>query len=175
MVILVDENDNAIGTMHKLEAHRKGLLHRAFSIFIFNTDGKLLLQRRAESKYHSGGLWTNTCCSHPSPHEDTLEAARKRLKFEMGMDAPIQYILKFTYKSPYDNQLTEHEIDHIFIGETDDVPVINPDEVSDYKYMFIPDVVTDMQQHPENYTTWFQIIFDQFLSNISLYLRKEFV
>jgi len=173
MVILVNEDDLPIGTMPKLEAHEKACLHRAFSIFIFNSKGELLLQKRADNKYHSGGLWTNTCCSHPLPGQQTSDAARIRLQMEMGMDTPLEYILKFTYKSPYENGLTEHEIDHIFIGCTDDIPLINKDEVSEYKYISLDDLTTDINLHPEKYTTWFRIISKEFLSEISAFNKNS--
>lgn len=169
MVILVDENDTAIGAMDKLEAHEKACLHRAFSVFIFNSDGKLLLQKRADSKYHSGGLWTNTCCSHPAPGQDTVEAAHQRLMMEMGMDTELEYVLKFKYRSAYENGLTEHEIDHVFIGHTDDIPDVNPEEVSAYKYVSLEDLQVDIDLHPEIYTTWFRIISKDFLPQILTY------
>jgi len=167
MVILVDKDDNPTGEMEKIEAHRKALLHRAFSVFIFNTKGELLLQRRAANKYHSGGLWTNTCCSHPYPGEETDHAAHRRLMEEMGMDTDLEYIRKFIYKAPFDNALTEHELDHIFIGITDDRPHINPDEVSEYKYMSLPDLERDIKEHPEQYSAWFYIILEKFMQEIS--------
>lgn len=167
MVILVDKYDNPTGEMEKIEAHRKALLHRAFSVFIFNTKGELLLQRRAANKYHSGGLWTNTCCSHPYPGEETDYAAHRRLMEEMGMDTDLEYIRKFIYKAPFDNALTEHELDHIFIGITDDRPHINPDEVSEYKYMSLPDLERDIKEHPEQYSAWFNIILEKFMQEIS--------
>lgn len=167
MVILVDKYDNPVGEMEKIEAHEKALLHRAFSVFIFNSKGELLLQRRADDKYHSGGLWTNTCCSHPAPGQDTAEAARLRLIHEMGIDTDLEYVRKFIYKAPFVNSLTEHELDHIYIGITDDLPRINPDEVSEYKYMSLPDIEADIQQYPEHYTAWFHIIFEKFMEEIS--------
>lgn len=173
MVILVNENDLPIGRMHKLEAHEKGCLHRAFSVFIFNTQGECLLQKRAIHKYHSGGLWTNTCCSHPSPGQATLDAAHCRLQMEMGIDAPLKYVRKFMYRSPFENGLTEHEIDHIYIGYTDDQPTINPEEVSEYKYMPLNEILEDMKRHPQNYTTWFRIISANFLSELSVYSKKD--
>ena len=161
MVILVDENDNPIGTMPKMEAHEKAMLHRAFSVFILNANDEVLLQQRANDKYHSAGLWTNTCCSHPHPGEDTLGAARRRLKEEMGMEADLQFVFKFMYKAPFDNLLTEHEIDHVFIGKTDQLPVINPEEVASYKYMKPEDIKLDMEQNPQ-----FRIIFNEFYKEI---------
>lgn len=166
MVILVDGNDEAIGAMPKLEAHEKACLHRAFSVFIFNSSGELLLQKRANCKYHSPGLWTNTCCSHPKPNQETHHAAKGRLFMEMGIVAELEFVLKFTYKSPYENGLTEHEIDHIFVGCTDDRPDINPEEVSEYKYMSIDEILTDVESNPEKYTTWFRIISQKFMSEI---------
>lgn len=166
MVILVDENDNPIGTMPKMEAHEKAMLHRAFSVFILNANDEVLLQQRANDKYHSAGLWTNTCCSHPHPGEDTLGAARRRLKEEMGMEADLQFVFKFMYMAPFDNLLTEHEIDHVFIGKTDQLPVINPEEVASYKYMKPEDIKLDMEQNPQSYTVWFRIIFNEFYKEI---------
>lgn len=166
MVILVDENDNPIGTMPKMEAHEKAMLHRAFSVFILNANDEVLLQQRANDKYHSAGLWTNTCCSHPHPGEDTLGAARRRLKEEMGMEADLQFVFKFMYKAPFDNLLTEHEIDHVFIGKTDQLPVINPEEVASYKYMKPEEIKLDMEQNPQSYTVWFRIIFNEFYKEI---------
>ena len=166
MVILVDENDNPIGTMPKMEAHEKAMLHRAFSVFILNANDEVLLQQRANDKYHSAGLWTNTCCSHSHPGEDTLGAARRRLKEEMGMEADLQFVFKFMYKAPFDNLLTEHEIDHVFIGKTDQLPVINPEEVASYKYMKPEDIKLDMEQNPQSYTVWFRIIFNEFYKEI---------
>ena len=166
MVILVDENDNPIGTMPKMEAHEKAMLHRAFSVFILNANDEVLLQQRANDKYHSAGLWTNTCCSHPHPGEDTLGAARRRLKEEMGMEADLQFVFKFMYKAPFDNLLTEHEIDHVFIGKTNQLPVINPEEVASYKYMKPEDIKLDMEQNPQSYTVWFRIIFNEFYKEI---------
>lgn len=175
MVILVDDKDSPIGTMPKLEAHEKACLHRAFSVFIFNSAGELLLQKRADSKYHSGGLWTNTCCSHPAPGEQIDDAARKRLLMEMGVDARLEFILKFTYKSPYENGLTEHEIDYIYVGYTNQEPNINPDEVSEFKYMTISDINEDVELNPERYTTWFRIISNKYLSQISNYKKNSCV
>lgn len=172
MVILVDDNDRPIGMMPKLAAHEQGKLHRAFSIFIFNSDGKLLLQKRAAHKYHSGGLWTNTCCSHPLPGQDTLEAAHIRLFLEMGIRAELTYLLKFTYKSAFDNRLAEHEIDHIFLGTSDDRPLINPDEVADYAYLSPAAIEEDLRRQPGHYTTWFRIIWERFLTEISLHSLK---
>lgn len=159
MVILVDSNDKSIGVMPKMEAHEKGLLHRAFSVLIFNSDGKLLLQRRAIDKYHSGGLWTNTCCSHPAPGQGTADAAVKRLQEEMGIHANIDYHSCFIYQTALDHGLQEYELDHIYIGWSDEQPVLNPNEVMEYKYLLPEDVSEDMLKNPESYSVWFRIIW----------------
>ncbi|HMG89631.1 MAG TPA: isopentenyl-diphosphate Delta-isomerase [Chryseolinea sp.] len=159
-IILVDEQDNAIGTMEKMEAHRRGVLHRAFSVVLFNSSGELLLQRRADNKYHSGGLWTNTCCSHPLPDESIHDAARRRLKYEMGIDLKPEFAFKFIYKTPLDKTLIEHELDYVFIGTFDGKPVINKDEVSDWKFMSLSELKNDIRLHAEIYTVWFRLIVD---------------
>jgi isopentenyl-diphosphate delta-isomerase len=160
-VILVDLNDNELGTMEKMEAHIKGIMHRAFSIFVFNANGELMLHQRALSKYHSPGLWTNTCCSHPRLGETNYEAAHRRLVEEMGFDTELNEIFSFTYKSDVGQGLTEHEFDHVFIGEYNDKPNLNPEEVADYKYMKLKDIEADMEQSPEKYTVWFRIAFKE--------------
>ncbi len=160
-VILVDEWDKAIGTMEKIEAHQKGLLHRAFSVFIFNSQGEMLLQQRALNKYHSGGLWTNTCCSHPRPGEDTLIAALRRLKEEMGIEAQLEYKTHFIYKTDFDNNLTEHEFDHVFFGKNDQTPKINALEVESYTWMAPEKVVADIVKNPAKYTSWFKIAMEK--------------
>lgn len=156
-VILVDEQDNPVGTMGKMEVHEKALLHRAFSVFIFNDKREMLLQKRAATKYHSAGLWTNTCCSHPKPGETTEAAAIKRLQEEMGFSTPISKAFTFVYKAPFDNGLTEHEYDHVFTGTFNGL--INPDprEVSDYCYQSIETVKENVQTHPDHFTEWFKI------------------
>lgn len=160
-VILVDENDNQIGLMEKMEAHQKGLLHRAFSVFVFNDKNQMLLQRRALSKYHSGGLWTNTCCSHPRDGESIVEAGTRRLREEMGFECELKSIFSFIYKAELDNDLTENELDHVLIGSWDNIPTPNPDEVDDWKYISLEDLVDDIETHPENYTVWFKLVFDR--------------
>jgi isopentenyl-diphosphate delta-isomerase len=160
-VILVDDNDNEIGLMAKTEAHKKGLLHRAISVFIFNSDGEWLLQRRALTKYHSGGLWTNTCCTHPLPKESNIDVASRRLKEEMGMHSALKELFSFTYKEALDNELTEHELDHVFIGTTDLTPNISSDEVAEYKYISYDDLIHDIQKNPSNYTVWFKKIIER--------------
>lgn len=167
-VILVDENDNKIGLMPKMEAHEKALLHRAFSVFVFNDKNELMLQQRALHKYHSPGLWTNTCCSHQRDGESNLEAGKRRLEEEMGFVTELEETTSFIYKAPFDNGLTEHEYDHIIIGYYNDEPNINEDEVADWKWMNLEDVKVDITLHPENYTAWFKIIFDKFYESINV-------
>jgi len=160
-VILVDEQDRQIGLMKKTEAHKKALLHRAVSVFILNQKGEWLLHRRAFGKYHSSGLWTNTCCSHPLPGETTIEAANRRLNEEMGLQCKLNELFNFTYKEPLDNGLTEHEFDHVFSGISDDTPIINPAEVIEYKYFKYIELQNDVESNPGNYTVWFRKIFER--------------
>jgi isopentenyl-diphosphate Delta-isomerase len=160
-VILVDESDRELGRMDKLEAHRQGLLHRAISVFIFNDRGELLLQRRALEKYHSGGLWTNTCCSHPHPGESTAQAASRRLYEEMGLHCELRFRSSFIYNTPFDNGLTEHELDHIFTGTSNDTPLPDPAEVMDYAWENLENIRADVQRDTNRYTTWFRIILEQ--------------
>jgi len=167
-VILVDKNDNQVGLMPKLEAHEKGLLHRAFSVFIFNNEYKLLLQKRATSKYHSGGLWTNTCCSHPREGEDISEAANRRLFEEMGIKTSLRKVYDFIYKAELDNGLTENEFDHVFYGVYDKEPKINLEEADDYKWMDMDSLNDDINNNGGNYTVWFKIAFEYFYN----YLKK---
>jgi isopentenyl-diphosphate delta-isomerase len=161
LVILVNEKDEQIGLMEKMEAHEKAVLHRAFSVFIFNSRGEMLLQQRALQKYHSPGLWTNTCCSHPRDGETLEQATRRRLEEEMGMQCELTKAFDFIYKSDVGQGLTEHELDHVFLGETDQEPKINPDEVASWKYMALDEVRVDMKNNPQNYTVWFRIAFKE--------------
>lgn len=165
-LILVDQFDNQIGLMEKLEAHQKGLLHRAFSIFIFNSKGEILLQKRSLEKYHSPGLWSNTCCSHPNAGEETLVAAKRRLVEEMGMSADIEEVFSFTYKAEFENGLVEHEFDHVFFGTTDAEPIINISEVSEWKYISVEDLKIDLTTSPEQYSAWLQICFNTIYKKI---------
>ena len=167
-VILVDENDNQVGVMPKLEAHQKGLLHRAFSVFIFNSKYELLLQKRASSKYHSGGLWTNTCCSHPREGEEILDAANRRLIEEMGIETSLRKVHDFIYKAELDNDLTEHEFDHVFYGIYNEDPIINKDEADDFKWIDMDSLNEDIKTNGDNYTIWFKIAFEYFYN----YLKK---
>ncbi len=167
-VILVNEKDEQIGLMPKLEAHEKGLLHRAFSVFIFNSKKEVMLQQRALGKYHSPGLWTNTCCSHQRDGETSVEAGERRLQEEMGFTVPLKETTSFIYKAPFDNGLTEHEYDHILIGYYEDAPDLNPDEVAAWKWMPLEEIKTAIANHPEAYTEWFKIIFDKFYQHINI-------
>ncbi|MFQ5541525.1 MAG: isopentenyl-diphosphate Delta-isomerase [Candidatus Binatia bacterium] len=163
-VILVDEDGHEIGSMEKIKAHREGRLHRAFSIYVFNSEGKLLLQKRAKKKYHSGGLWTNTCCSHPRPQESIEKAAQRRLQEEMGFDCDLRESFSFTYKVKLDNDLFEHEHDHVFIGEFDGEPVPNPEEVEDWKWIGLEELQKDVRERPDRYTYWLRICINRFIS-----------
>ena len=158
-VILVNENDMVMGSAEKMEAHEKGLLHRAFSIFVFNSRGEMLMQQRAIDKYHSGGLWTNACCSHPEPGEETAKAARKRLGEEMGFDIPVVQIFDFVYKATFDNGLTEYEFDHVFTGMYDGIIYPDKDEVQDYCYKSLHDIENAITIKQDHFTAWFKIAF----------------
>jgi|TARA_B100001559_G_scaffold303488_1_gene292161 isopentenyl-diphosphate delta-isomerase len=166
-VILVNEKDQEIGLMPKLEAHQKAVLHRAFSVFIFNSENELMLQQRASNKYHSPNLWTNTCCSHQRSGESNIQAGTRRLYEEMGFTTPLKEITSFIYKAPFDNGLTEHELDHIMVGYYNEDPVINSDEVEDWKWMKIEDVKNDISLNPDLYTAWFKIIFKNFYNHLN--------
>lgn len=168
MVILVNENNEQIGTMPKMEAHEKAVLHRAFSVFVFNDKNELMLQQRAAHKYHSPLLWTNTCCSHQRVGETNIQAGKRRLMEEMGFVVELENSISFIYKAPFDNGLTEHEFDHVLIGYYNDIPNINLDEVSSWKWMDLEAVKNDILEHPEFYTEWFKIIFDKFYEHINI-------
>lgn len=167
-VILVNEKDEQIGLMPKMEAHEKALLHRAFSVFVFNDKNELLLQQRAMGKYHSPGLWTNTCCSHQREGETNIEAGKRRLMEEMGFVTELQETTSFIYKAPFDNGLTEHELDHIMIGHFSEEPKINREEVENWKWMTLEAVKTDIELNPDIYTAWFKIIFEKFYDHINI-------
>jgi isopentenyl-diphosphate delta-isomerase len=158
-VILVNEMDEAIGSMEKMEAHRKAVLHRAFSVFLFDTKGNMLLQKRASTKYHSPSLWTNACCSHPMPGETTEAAALRRLNEELGLIVPLKKAFHFTYKAEFDNGLTEYEFDHVFVGEYEGDMELNPEEVSEVRYQSMDQIKSAMQQEGDVYTAWFKIAF----------------
>ncbi len=160
-VILVDDDDNQVGVMEKMQAHMEAVLHRAFSVFIFNSKGELMLQQRALTKYHSPGLWSNTCCSHPRPGEKTIDAAHRRMREEMGFDCPFTEAFSFIYKAPFTNELTEHEFDHVFIGISDELPVLNTDEAEAYRMATLDVIRKEMDEEPEKFSVWFRIAFDR--------------
>jgi len=158
LVVLVDENDNEIGVEEKLKAHKEGFLHRAFSVFVFDKEGRLLLQKRAKHKYHSGGLWSNTCCSHPVPGETIKESAKRRLKEEMGFTCEVEEVFVVKYKADVGNSLIENEIDHVLVGFYDGDINPNPEEVEDYKWISLEELVEDVKENPHIYTKWFLIL-----------------
>lgn len=172
-VVLVNEQDIEIGTMEKLEAHQKGLLHRAFSVLVFNGSGEMLLQRRAFGKYHSEGLWTNTCCSHPSPGETILEAAHRRLQEEMGFDCELCEGFSFIYRAELDNDLVEHELDHVVVGFSEETPHLNTDEAIAFKWMNLEEILHEVTNYPEFYTHWFILIVQHHFEELSSYLKHE--
>jgi len=172
-VILVNSLDEEIGTMEKMEAHKKGLLHRAFSVFVFNSKNELLIQKRALGKYHSEGLWTNTCCSHPSPSESILQAAERRLMEEMGMACELKSTFSFIYNVDLDQGLKEHELDHIVIGKSNNDPILNLDEASDFNWISIVDIKKDMSVFPAKYTSWFKIILNDHFDELTESLKEQ--
>ena len=165
-MILVNPDDEVLGTMPKLEAHEKAVLHRAFSVFVLNQEGQLMLQQRAADKYHSPLLWTNTCCSHQRMGETNLEAGTRRLREEMGFETGLKELFSFIYKAPFDNGLTEHELDHVLLGYYSGEPRVNPGEVAAWKWMGLEAVRDDLRAHPANYTAWFRIVFERFYAYI---------
>lgn len=172
-VILVDQYDNEIGIMPKMEAHLEGKLHRAFSVFIFNSRGELLLQQRALDKYHSGGKWTNTCCSHPRLGEETIVAAHRRLQEEMGMKCELHYGFNFIYQADFLDGIAEHEFDHVFFGLSDEQPIINTSEVAAYQYIKMEDLEQDINQNPDKYTAWLKICFSKVLESYLQIFNNE--
>ena len=171
-VILVDEKDRPRGTMEKMEAHVKGELHRAISVFIFNEKGEMLIHQRAMEKYHCPGLWTNTACSHPREMEQTADAASRRLQEEMGMQADLLEIGTFVYRAEFDNGLIEHELDHVFVGISNNEPQINPEEVKAYKWVNCDELVVDIAANPQKYTAWFKIIMKDQWEKMERWLNK---
>lgn len=169
LVQLVDVYDKETGTMEKLLAHREGKLHRALSVIIINSNNELLLQKRALDKYHSGGLWTNTCCSHPRPEEPIQEAAERRLLEEMGLSCTLFPIFNFIYREELDNDLIEYELDHVFVGITDDLPILNSEEAETYRYISLSALQAEIQKKPENFTVWFKIIIERYSKDLSKY------
>jgi isopentenyl-diphosphate delta-isomerase len=167
-LILVDNLDNPLGIMDKLEAHQKGLLHRAFSVFIWNKNKELLIHKRAANKYHSANLWTNTCCSHPQPNEATMNAAKRRLQEEVGFSTDIQHRFHFIYKTELENNLIEHELDHVFIGEYNGDFTPNPDEISETRWISIENLKKEIETKPDNFTYWFKEIISKYEDKITL-------
>lgn len=168
-VILVDADDHEIGVMGKMQAHVEGLLHRAFSVIIFNSKGEMLLQKRSLLKYHSAGLWTNACCSHPRKGEETLAAANRRLMEEMGIACALKPLFSFTYKAQFNNGLIEHEYDHVFVGVTDDKPILNALEVASYEFVTKEQLLLGIQDNPNAYTPWFKICCEHYLDQLFTY------
>ena len=168
-LVLVDENDQKIGEAEKLEAHQTGKLHRSFSIFVCNSRGEMLLQRRAAGKYHSGGLWTNACCGHPRPGEQTQQAARRRLREEMGFECELKEIFQFIYKVKLDRDLCEYEFDHVFFGIYEGEVTPAPEEVSEFKWVSPPALTEDVKKHPEHYTEWFKIALERALKSLAIH------
>lgn len=165
-VVLVDENDQPIGEMDKMEAHEKGILHRAFSIFIFNSKGEMLIHQRANKKYHGGGLWTNACCSHPQWDEDIKESAEQRLQFEMGLQCNLKKVFAFIYHTPVENDLIEHEYDHVLVGYTDLLPIPNADEVENYQWIERSDLLKKVADQPDLFTYWFRMALPRIIAHI---------
>lgn len=165
-VVLINKDDSVLGLMGKMEAHIKGELHRAFSVFVFNDKRETLIQKRALEKYHSPGLWTNTCCSHPRENETYLDAAKRRIEEEMGFNCPLEFQFSFIYKADVGGGLIEHELDHVFTGTFNGTPKLNPEEVCDYKWISMPDLEADVKKNPQNYTEWFKIILKEYIDNL---------
>lgn len=165
-IILVDKKDRAVGTGEKLEVHKAGSLHSAFSIFVFNRKGELLLQKRARGKYHSGGLWTNTCCSHPRAGEELKEAVHRRLKQEMGFDCPLNEAFSFIYRVKFANGLYEHELDHVFVGRFDGKPAPDPEEADGWEWVSLKELKKDIRENPEKYTYWLRVSLDRVISHM---------
>jgi isopentenyl-diphosphate delta-isomerase len=172
-VVLVDKFDNKIGVMEKMEVHQKGLLHRAISVFIFNSYGQMLIQRRALEKYHSPGKWSNTACTHPRPNEAPIEAAKRRLKEEMGMTTEISFSFKFTYKANLDQKLIEYELDHVFMGFSNDIPEYNTKEVCDFKYISKEDLENDLEKNPNSYSAWFKLCYKKTFKSVNKLENKK--
>ncbi|MDP3468200.1 MAG: isopentenyl-diphosphate Delta-isomerase [Daejeonella sp.] len=173
LVILVDKQDNETGVQDKLSVHQLGLLHRAFSVFVFNSKHELILQQRADGKYHSPGLWTNTCCSHPKPGEMTIDACNRRLMEEMGMTCNLEFNFSFMYRCKFPNGLTEHEFDHVYVGKTDDLPLLNKMEVKNWRYVNLRDLEKEIESQPEKFTEWLKICFPKLLESIKCYPFKS--
>lgn len=172
-VVLVDEQDRCVGRMEKLQAHREGLLHRAVTVYLFNPRGELLLQRRAAAKYHCGGLWSNTCCGHPMPHEETLAAAQRRLQEEMGLRCALKPVFDLQYRLPLANGLIEHEFDHVFFGISAQAPVLNPDEAMAWRYQPLPAVLAEIGARPSLFTPWFTLTLPAVSEHVGEFMRLK--
>ena len=172
-VVLVDSQDNELGKMEKLEAHEKGLLHRAFSIFLFDSKGEMLIQQRALSKYHSPGLWTNACCSHPAPNESIIQAGNRRLKEELGLSTELVDAFNFEYRETFENNLTEHELDHVLVGYSEENPILNQEEAKDYRWITWTNLLEEIDLNPENFTIWFKIILTKHIEKLQKELCHE--
>jgi len=172
LLIRVDTNDMPLGVVEKMAAHREGILHRAFSVFIFNSEGKWLLQQRAVGKYHSAGLWTNSCCGHPQEGDETGEAARNRLNYEMGLDCDLRNIFNFTYRASLENGLVEHEFDHVFIGFSDELPRVNPEEVSGWRMVSIEDLREEIEAGESRFTEWFKMVYERVYKYYQLNIKS---
>ena len=172
-VVLVDSQDNELGKMEKLEAHEKGLLHRAFSIFLFNSKGEMLIQQRSLSKYHSPGLWTNACCSHPAPNESIIQAGNRRLKEELGLSTELVDAFNFEYRETFENNLTEHELDHVLVGYSEENPILNQEEAKDYRWITWTNLLEEIDLNPENFTIWFKIILTKHIEKLQKELCHE--
>lgn len=172
LVILVNEQDEEIGLEEKMKAHQAALLHRAFSVFIYNSDGKMLLQQRADEKYHSGGLWTNACCSHPRKGEAVLEAAHRRLQEEMGFDTDLTELFTFIYQAELDSGLVEYELDHVVVGHYDGTVEPNPEEAKAFRWVEIGELINEVEQHPHSFTVWFKIALNEVLKHQNQSVRR---
>ncbi len=170
-IVLVNDKDEAIGVMNKLLVHQKGILHRAFSIIILNDNGQMLIHQRHINKYHSGGLWSNACCSHPKKDEKTIDAAKRRLHEELNISCPLKHIFSFTYKVSFENNLIEHEFDHVFIGRTNQTPDFNTDEISNIKWLDIDLLLEKVKKEPYKFTFWFKLLMNDYFHKINKYLK----
>lgn len=169
LIILVNEDDEQVGIQDKFSVHQLGLLHRAFSVFVFNSKNELILQQRADNKYHSPGLWTNTCCSHPIPGEKTIDACHRRLMEEMSLSCELRHVFSFIYRCKFPNGLIENEFDHVYVGYSDHIPVLNKNEAKDWKYITINNLEREIELQPDNFTEWLKICFPRLIEHTKSY------